>query len=117
MRSSARCGSGLRHLRDPRERPGCDPTQIVGTDRRFSIDEIGEQLRDIIVARFADVLGESKIPMLDLAGNYDELGKFLCERIAPDFGDFGLELVSCSSRTSRCRRKSSRRWTSARAWA
>src|SRR3954466_14360182 len=34
---------------------------VVGTDSRFTVDEIGEQLRDLLVARFADVLGESKI--------------------------------------------------------
>src|SRR5438477_5970685 len=40
---------------------------VVSTESRFSVDEIGEQLRDMLVARFADALGESKIPVLDLA--------------------------------------------------
>src|ERR1035437_5073715 len=48
--------------------------QVVGTDRHFTIDEIGDQLRDLLVARFADALGESKIPALDLASRYDEIG-------------------------------------------
>ena len=39
---------------------------IVGTDQRFSVEEIGEQLRDMLVARFADALGEAKVPALDL---------------------------------------------------
>lgn len=68
--------------------------QIVGTDHRFTVDEIGNQLRDMLTARFADVLGESKIPVLDLASNYDELGKFLTQRIAPDFEPFGLQIVA-----------------------
>lgn len=67
--------------------------QIVGTDGRFNVDEIGEQLRDMLVARFADVLGESKIPVLDLASNYDELGKFITGRIQHDFDVFGLQVV------------------------
>ncbi|HEV2295576.1 MAG TPA: SPFH domain-containing protein [Tepidisphaeraceae bacterium] len=67
--------------------------QIVGTDHRFTVDEIGNQLRDMLTARFADVLGESQIPVLDLASNYDELGKFLTQRIAPDFEPFGLQIV------------------------
>jgi membrane protease subunit (stomatin/prohibitin family) len=66
---------------------------VVGTDGRFSVNEIGEQLRDMVVARFADVLGESKIPVLDLASNYDELGKFLTQTIAPDFEPYGLQIV------------------------
>lgn len=68
--------------------------QVVGTDHRFSVEEIGNQVRDMVTARFADVLGESKIPVLDLASNYDELGKFLTERIRPDFEPFGLQIVA-----------------------
>src|SRR6476620_8611423 len=67
--------------------------QVVGTNSRFSVEEIGEQLRDMVVSRFADVLGESKLPILDLASNYDELGKFITTRIHDDFSPFGLEVV------------------------
>src|SRR5215213_1943407 len=67
---------------------------VVGTDSRFTIDEIGEQLRDLLVARFADALGESKIPVLDLAANQDDLGKILATRMQPDFDVFGLKLVN-----------------------
>jgi membrane protease subunit (stomatin/prohibitin family) len=66
---------------------------VVGTDHRFTIDEIGEQLRNMVVARFADVLAESKIPVLDLAGNYDELGRFLTQRMAADFEAYGLTMA------------------------
>src|SRR5436190_10963901 len=67
---------------------------LVSTDSRFSVDDIGEQLRDLLVARFADALGESKIPVLDLAANQDDLGKLLITRIQPDFDTFGLKLVN-----------------------
>ena len=67
---------------------------ITGTSGRFTLDQIDQQLRDLVVARFADVLGESKIPALDLAGNYDELGKFVTARIHDDFvTQFGIEIV------------------------
>ena len=66
---------------------------IVGTDHRFSVEDIGEQLRNLLVARFADVLGESKIPALDLAANQDDLGRYLTERLQPDFDAFGLKLL------------------------
>lgn len=68
--------------------------QIVGTNSRFTVDQIGEQLRDMLVARFGDVLGESKIPVLDLASNYDELGKFITSRIQNDFDMFGLKVAA-----------------------
>ncbi|MFO0837594.1 MAG: SPFH domain-containing protein [Phycisphaerae bacterium] len=67
--------------------------QVVGTDSRFNTDEIADQLRNVIVSRFADVVGESKIPVLDLAANYEELGNFLKQRISPDFEGYGLELT------------------------
>jgi membrane protease subunit (stomatin/prohibitin family) len=72
--------------------PGVFIKTIVGTEGRYTTDEITNQLRNLIVSEFADILGESKIPMLDLAGNYSELGKFLTEKMAPEFGKFGLEL-------------------------
>jgi hypothetical protein len=47
----------------------------------------------MIVSRFTDILGESKIPILDLAANYDELSTFLTERIQPEFATYGLEMT------------------------
>ncbi len=67
--------------------------EIVGTDGHFTTDDITNQLRNMIVARFADILGESKIPALDLAANYDELGKFITGRIQTEFTTYGLELA------------------------
>lgn len=68
--------------------------QIVGTDSRFSIDEIGDQLRDMLIARFADALGEAKIPALDLASHQDEIGKVLIGRVNEDFKPMGMEVAS-----------------------
>lgn len=68
-------------------------TEIVGTDGHFTTDEIVEQLRNLVVSRSADILGESKIPVLDMAANYDELGEFISKRISPDFEAYGLEVT------------------------
>jgi membrane protease subunit (stomatin/prohibitin family) len=67
--------------------------QIVGTDGRFTVEEIVNQLRNLIVSRFAEIAGQSKIPVLDMAANYGELGQFLTKRIAPEFQSYGLELT------------------------
>ncbi len=67
--------------------------QIVGTDGRFTVEEIVNQLRNFIVSRFADIVGQAKIPVLDMAANYSELGEFLTKRIAPEFESYGLELT------------------------
>lgn len=68
--------------------------EIVGTDGRFTTDEITGQLRNMVVSRFTNILGQAKIPALDLAGNYDQLGQFLLQRIAPEFETVGLELTN-----------------------
>lgn len=66
--------------------------EIVGTDGNFTLDEVQEQLRNLIVARFSDLVGESKMPVLDMAANYDELGKFVSDRIGGDFDQYGLQV-------------------------
>jgi membrane protease subunit (stomatin/prohibitin family) len=72
--------------------PAAFVREIVGTDAHFTKDEITDQLRNMIVSRFADILGESGIPVLDLAANYDELGGFISERIRNGFATYGLEV-------------------------
>ncbi len=67
--------------------------EVVGTDGRFTSDEITGQLRNMIVTRFTDVIGESNLAALDMAANYEELGEFVAERIRPGFADYGLELT------------------------
>lgn len=67
---------------------------LVGTNAQFSTDGIADQLRNILVSRFTDILGESRIGILDLAASYDELGKFLTSRMAPDLEQYGLELTT-----------------------
>ncbi|MFK8076284.1 MAG: SPFH domain-containing protein [Granulosicoccus sp.] len=67
--------------------------EIVGTEGVFTTDEISSQLRNLITSRFATIIGGSNIPVLDMAANYDQLGEFLTTRIAPEFGEYGLELT------------------------
>jgi membrane protease subunit (stomatin/prohibitin family) len=67
--------------------------EIVGTDGHFTTDEVTGQLRNLIVTRFTDALGESKLPVLDLAANYDELSTLIHEKINPEFGEYGFELT------------------------
>ena len=68
--------------------------EVVGTDGHFTVDEISDQLRNIIVARFGTIVAGSGIPVLDLAANYDQLGQFVQGRIAPEFANYGLELAT-----------------------
>lgn len=67
--------------------------EIVGTDGNFTTDEIYEQLKNVIVTRFTDILGEQKIPVLDLAANYNEMSDFITKKIAFEFDEYGLEVT------------------------
>ncbi|HEX8361159.1 MAG TPA: SPFH domain-containing protein, partial [Longimicrobium sp.] len=73
--------------------PGKLIAEIVGTSGHFTVDEIGDQLRDMVTARFTDALGEAKVPALDLASNQDEIGDRLISRMQPEFAAYGLELT------------------------
>lgn len=66
---------------------------IVGTNGSFTTHKISEQLKTIAVTRFTDSLGESKLPVLDMAANYDELSRFCEEKMKPEFGEYGLNLT------------------------
>ncbi|MBI4647082.1 MAG: SPFH domain-containing protein [Bacteroidia bacterium] len=66
---------------------------VVGTDGNFTTEGIANQLRNIIVTRFTDAIGESKIPVLDMASNYDELSLFIDKKIKPEFEEYGVELM------------------------
>ncbi|HET6765233.1 MAG TPA: SPFH domain-containing protein [Longimicrobiaceae bacterium] len=67
--------------------------EIVGTNGHFQTDGIGDQLRNLIVTRFSDAVGEGKIPVLDLAGNLNEMGTRLTQQIGPEFAEYGIEIT------------------------
>ena len=73
--------------------PGILIKEVSGTDSRLTAEGITDQLRNLIVSKFTDLLGESKIPALDLASNYDELGKFIADRVRPFFAGFGIDVT------------------------
>ncbi len=65
---------------------------LVGTMGRYSTREIEDYLKQVIVSRFNDHLGENLQSILDLPGCYEELSAGLQERLRNDFGRFGLAL-------------------------
>lgn len=67
--------------------------EIASTNAEFTTDEINEQLRNLAVTRGMDAIAESKIPVLDLAGNYDEVSKLITDKIKAEFNEYGLELT------------------------
>ncbi len=75
-----------------------DPAQflreIFGTNPDFETGDIEGQLKRQLVSGLSDSLAESKIPILDMAMNYDELGTEAVAGLQPRFTSLGLKLVS-----------------------
>jgi hypothetical protein len=67
--------------------------EVVGTDGNFTTDGISEQLRNVVVTRFTDAIAESKLPVLDMASNLDEISKFCETKIKPEFLEYGIDLT------------------------
>jgi membrane protease subunit (stomatin/prohibitin family) len=66
---------------------------IVGTRGLVSTQQLGDYLRDIVVSRLTDLLGENVKTVFDLPAYYDELAAGVKARVAEDFSKQGLELV------------------------
>ena len=63
--------------------------QIAGTNAQFQTEDIDAQLKRAIVTEFTDAVGELKIPALDLAAQYKEMGESIRGKINEDFKDLG----------------------------
>ncbi|NQZ68299.1 MAG: SPFH domain-containing protein [Lentisphaeria bacterium] len=73
--------------------PGVFIKGFSGSDSLFTTDEISDQFRNILISRFTDTLGESKIPALDLAANYNEFAEELMKGLAVEFEEYGTTLT------------------------
>ncbi len=67
--------------------------ELSGSKSLFTTEEVSDYLRSIVLAGITDALGESKISVLDLAGNLDELNSQVMKDVAKYFVALGLELT------------------------
>jgi membrane protease subunit (stomatin/prohibitin family) len=73
--------------------PGTFLKELVATDPSFEAYEITAQFRNTIVSRFVDAVAAAKIAVLDLAGNYEKVGKVALDRISPELAKMGVSLT------------------------
>ena len=64
--------------------------EVFGSNKFYTVDQINEHLKSLIVSTVSDTLGEAKIPAIDLVTQYDEIGKLTQSRIGERFALFGL---------------------------
>ena len=67
---------------------------LSGTNTSFETTQITDYLRSIVLSGISDTIGESKIPVLDMAANLQELSKIVETKVADDFKSIGLELTN-----------------------
>ncbi len=69
--------------------------EVAGTDDHFRLDEFTDTMRSRIVSVFTDALASAKVPILDVASRYQELGEALLPVINPAVtSKYGLEISS-----------------------
>ena len=69
--------------------------EVAGTDHHFRLDEFADTMRSRIVSVFSDALASAKLPVLDVASRYQELGEAILPLINPQVtSKYGLEMSS-----------------------
>jgi excisionase family DNA binding protein len=69
--------------------------EVAGTDHHFRLEEFADVMRSRLVSVFSEALATSKVPVLDVATRYSELGEALLPVINPIFiAKYGLEMSS-----------------------
>src|SRR5262250_1894376 len=69
--------------------------EVAGTDDHFRLDEFADTMRSRVVSVFSDALASAKVPVLDVASRYQELGEALIPLINPAMtSKYGLEIPS-----------------------
>jgi excisionase family DNA binding protein len=68
---------------------------VAGSDHDFTVDEFIDVMRSRIVSAFSDAVAAAKIPVLQIASRYREIGEALLPVINPVIGaKYGLQLSS-----------------------
>ena len=69
--------------------------EVAGSDHNFRLDEFSDTMRSRIVSIFTDAIASAKIPVLDVASRYTELGEALLPLINPAITTkYGIEIGS-----------------------
>ncbi|MBL8141875.1 MAG: SPFH domain-containing protein [Acidobacteria bacterium] len=69
--------------------------EVAGSDHNFRLDEFADTMRSRIISIFSEALATSKVPVLDVATRYSELGEALLPLINPIVtAKYGLQIAS-----------------------
>jgi excisionase family DNA binding protein len=69
--------------------------EVAGSDHDFTVDELIDTMRSRLVSTFSDAVAAAKMPVLQMASRYREIGEALLPVINPVITEkYGLQLAS-----------------------
>ncbi len=69
--------------------------EVAGSDQNFRLEEFTDAMRSRIVSVFSDALASAKVPVMDVAARYQEVGEALLPLINPIIqAKYGVEIAS-----------------------
>jgi excisionase family DNA binding protein len=69
--------------------------EVAGSDHHFRLDEFADTMRSRIVSLFSEALAQAKIPVLDVAARYSEVGNAILPLInAVTVPKYGIEFAN-----------------------
>ncbi|MGE0812526.1 MAG: SPFH domain-containing protein [Vicinamibacterales bacterium] len=69
--------------------------EVAGSDHNFRLDEFADAMRSRIVSVFSDAIASAKVPALDIATRYQEVGEALLPLINPALeAKYGITIPS-----------------------
>ncbi len=66
---------------------------LVGTQGKYTTDEVTSFQKDLIVSRLTDMLGQANLSLLELPSRYEAIASGARAKVAEEFAKYGLELV------------------------
>lgn len=68
--------------------------EMFGTNSVYTVEDVANQCKPMIIQGVSDAIAESKISALDLAANYREFSTSIVETSQKEFAQYGLKLCS-----------------------
>ncbi|WP_454691937.1 SPFH domain-containing protein [Achromobacter aloeverae] len=72
--------------------PGLFYREISGTRDTYTVDDLEEQLRNMVVATMSSTLGSSSVPFIDMAANQGLMSQSIAAALGPVFERYGVKL-------------------------
>jgi membrane protease subunit (stomatin/prohibitin family) len=66
--------------------------EVSGTREQYTVDELEQQLRNMVIATMTSTLGGASVPFLDMAANQGLMADKIKEALLPVFERYGLAL-------------------------